>query len=114
MADGEELDLSTLSDEELVAGLRSATMAAKIFPLLCTSATLNIGVPQLLDAVTAYLPSPADRPFKGVDKSGAEVSRAAASLSVLCIASRPSVACASAELRSSASAFRAYSRARAK
>jgi elongation factor G len=70
-------EAGTLTDEELVAGLRSATIAAKIFPLLCTSATLNIGIPQLLDAMLAFLPSPADRPFKGRDKAGAEVSRAA-------------------------------------
>jgi elongation factor G len=70
-------DAGTLTDEELVAGLRSAAIAAKIFPLVCTSATLNIGVPQLLDAMVAYLPSPAERPLKGVDPSGAEVSRPA-------------------------------------
>jgi len=70
-------EAGTLTDEELVGGLRSATSGAKIFPLVCTSATLNIGVPQLLDAILAYLPSPAERPLKGVDKSGAEVARAA-------------------------------------
>jgi elongation factor G len=66
-------EAGTLSDEELVNGLRSAVAAAKIFPLVCTSATLNIGVQPLLDSILAYLPSPADRPFKGLDKSGAEV-----------------------------------------
>jgi elongation factor G len=70
-------EAGTLTDEELVGGLRSATIAAKIFPLVCTSGVLNIGIPQLLDAVIAYLPAPADRPFKGLDKSGAEVARAA-------------------------------------
>ncbi|HKT80538.1 MAG TPA: elongation factor G [Vicinamibacterales bacterium] len=70
-------DAGTLTDEELVTGLRQATAAAKIFPLLCTSALLNIGTQPLLDAVVAYLPSPAEHPFKGVDKSGAEVQRAA-------------------------------------
>ena len=70
-------EAGTLTDEELVAGLRSATMAAKVFPLVCTSATLNIGVPQLLDAMLAYLPSPVERPFKGQDKSGAEMAREA-------------------------------------
>jgi elongation factor G len=70
-------EAGSLTDEELVYGLRTATLAGRIFPLVCTSALLNIGVPQLLDAVVAYLPAPADRPFKGVDKSGAEVPRAA-------------------------------------
>jgi elongation factor G len=70
-------EAGTLSDEELVAGLRTATIAGKIYPLVCTSAALNVGVAQLLDAVLSYLPSPADRPFRGVDKSGEEVARAA-------------------------------------
>ena len=70
-------DAGTLTDEELVAGLRSATISGKIFPLVCTSALLNLGVQPLLDAILAYLPSPADRPFAGVDKTGAEVLRKA-------------------------------------
>ncbi len=69
-------EAGTLTDEELVAGLRAATAAVKIFPLVCTSALANIGVPQLLDAIVSYLPSPADRPYKGVDKDGREILRA--------------------------------------
>src|SRR6476661_5794225 len=69
-------ETGTLTDDELVAGLRSATMAGKIFPLLCTSGLLNIAVPQLLDAILAYLPSPTERPFRGVGKDGAETTRA--------------------------------------
>jgi Translation elongation factors (GTPases) len=70
-------EAGTLTDDELVSGLRSATIAGKLFPLVCTSALLNIGVPQVLDAIVAYLPSPADRPFAGVDKAGAPVARTA-------------------------------------
>jgi elongation factor G len=70
-------EAGTLTDAELVAGLRSATGAAKIFPLVCTSATLNIGIPQLLDAVLAYVPSPADRDVTGLDKTGKETLRKA-------------------------------------
>jgi elongation factor G len=70
-------EAGTLSDEELVAGLRAATAAARIFPLLCTSAIANIGIPQLLDAIISNAPSPADRSFPGLDKSGAPVARAA-------------------------------------
>ena len=70
-------EAGTLTDEELVAGLRSATIAGKLFPLVCTSGLLNIGVPQLLDAIVACLPSPADRPFTGIDKASAAVARAA-------------------------------------
>jgi elongation factor G len=70
-------EAGTLTDEELASGLRSATIAGTLVPLVCTSALLNIGVPQLLDAIVAYLPSPADRPFKGLDKAGGDVTRAA-------------------------------------
>ena len=70
-------EAGTLSDDELVAGLRSATAAAKVFPLVCTSGLLNIGVQPLLDAIVAYVPSPADRPFHAVDKSGAGIVRTA-------------------------------------
>jgi elongation factor G len=70
-------EAGTLTDDELVAGLRSATVAGKLFPLVCTSALLNVGVPQLLDAIVACLPSPAERPFQGTDRAGAAVARAA-------------------------------------
>src|SRR5207244_3541607 len=70
-------EAGTLTDDEIVSGLRAATMNGKVFPLVCTSATLNIGVPQLLDAIAAYLPSPADRAFPALDKAGAETTRAA-------------------------------------
>jgi elongation factor G len=70
-------EAGTLTDEEVVTGLRSATAAAKVFPLVCTSAIANIGVPQLLDAVVSYLPSPADRPYAGVNTNGSDVALAA-------------------------------------
>ena len=68
-------EAGTLGDEDLVSGLRSATATSRLFPVVCTSATLNIGIQQLLDAILAYVPSPPERPFKGVDKTGAEVTR---------------------------------------
>ena len=70
-------EAGTLTDEELVAGLRMGTLTAKLFPLVCTSAIANIGVPQLLDAILTILPSPVDRPFKGQAKDGSEVERKA-------------------------------------
>jgi elongation factor G len=48
----------TLSDAELVGGLCSATAAGRLFPLVCASGLLNIGVQPLLDAVVAYVPAP--------------------------------------------------------
>jgi elongation factor G len=56
-------EAGTLSQEELVRGLAIATRAAKICPLVVTSGLQNIGAQPLMDAVLAYLPSPADRPF---------------------------------------------------
>ena len=66
-------EAGTLTDEELVSGIRSATASAKLFPLVCTSALANIGVPQLLDAIVSYLPSPAERSYHGVDRTGQDV-----------------------------------------
>jgi elongation factor G len=47
---------------ELKKALRSATIAMKVFPVLCGSAFKNKGVQTLLDAVVDYLPSPLDIP----------------------------------------------------
>ncbi len=52
----------TVTNEELIAGIRKATIAQKIFPVVCGSAFKNKGVQNLLDAVVDYLPSPIDIP----------------------------------------------------
>ena len=50
------------------AGIRKATIAQKIFPVVCGTAFKNKGVQNLLDAVVDYLPSPLDvPPIQGVD-----------------------------------------------
>ena len=59
-------EAGTLTQDELVKGLAAATRAAKIFPLVCTSGLSNIGAQALMDAILAYLPSPADRPFTAI------------------------------------------------
>jgi elongation factor G len=51
-----------ITERELVAGIRKATIAQKIFPVICGSSFKNKGVQNLLDAVCAYLPSPIDIP----------------------------------------------------
>src|SRR6187401_271856 len=56
-------EAGTLTQEELIKGLAAATRDAKIYPLVCTSGLSNIGAQALMDAILAYLPSPADRPF---------------------------------------------------
>jgi elongation factor G len=63
-------DAGTLTQEDLVGGLKRGVAAGRIFPALCTSATVNIGLQPLLDAVLNYVPSPAERPVKaGEDKT---------------------------------------------
>src|SRR5207247_3959782 len=51
-----------LTTEEIRAGIRKATIALKIFPVICGSAFKNKGVQTMLDAVVDYLPSPLDIP----------------------------------------------------
>ena len=72
-------EAGTLTQEELKAGLRTATLGGQVAPLLCTSATQNVGIVPLLDALINYTPSPADRPFPGVDANGNPVDCAASS-----------------------------------
>lgn len=47
--------------DDLVEGLRRATIGARLVPILCGTALRNKGVQQLLDAVIDYLPSPLDK-----------------------------------------------------
>ena len=58
----------SITEQELIAGIRKATIAQKIFPVICGSSFKNKGVQNLLDAVCAYLPSPVDiPPVKGTE-----------------------------------------------
>jgi len=54
------LESGTLSTEDLMKGIRNATVASKIYPVLCGTALRNKGVQLVLDAVRDYLPSPLD------------------------------------------------------
>jgi elongation factor G len=57
-----------VSNDEIRAGLRKATIALKIFPVICGTAFKNKGVQTMLDAVVDYLPSPLEvPPIEGVD-----------------------------------------------
>ncbi|MGK7911168.1 MAG: elongation factor G [Synechococcus sp.] len=72
------LDGEELTTEELVSGLRKATIANEIMPVLCGSAFKNKGVQLLLDAVVDYLPAPIDVPaIKGELENGEEEAREA-------------------------------------
>jgi elongation factor G len=70
-----------ITRQELEAGIRKATIAQKIFPVVCGTSFKNKGVQNLLDAVVQYLPSPLDVPaIQGtdVDDSSVTVERKAA------------------------------------
>ncbi len=56
------LEGEEITNEELVAALRRATIAGTLVPVLCGSALKNKGVQAMLDAVIDYLPSPLDIP----------------------------------------------------
>jgi elongation factor G len=62
----------TLTQEQLVTGLRAATVAGRLFPLVCTSGLHVVGVRGLLDAIVDYVPSPAERDFPALAKDGTE------------------------------------------
>lgn len=55
--EGEELTI-----EEIKKGIRTATIANHMIPVVCGSSHKNKGVQKLLDAVIAYMPSPLDIP----------------------------------------------------
>ncbi|MBQ1209646.1 MAG: elongation factor G [Bacteroidales bacterium] len=72
-------DPDSISEDELIAAIRKATIDMSIVPACCGSSFKNKGVQFLLDAVMRYLPSPLDKgSVQGTDpKTGNEVSRAA-------------------------------------
>ncbi len=56
------LEGEEITEEELRAGLRKATIARELVPVFCGTALRTKGVQLLLDAVVDYLPSPLDIP----------------------------------------------------
>ena len=70
-------DPSTITEDEIIAAIRKATVEMTINPVLCGSAFKNKGIQLLLDAVARYLPSPLDvEAITGINpKSGDEESR---------------------------------------
>ncbi|NHM28560.1 elongation factor G [Desulfofundulus sp. TPOSR] len=72
--EGEELD-----EEEIKRGIRKATLAVKMIPVLCGSSFKNKGVQPLLDAIVDFLPAPTDIPaIRGLNpETGVEDKRVA-------------------------------------
>ena len=70
------LDGTELTEEEIIIGIRTGTVANKMIPVFCGSAFKNKGVQAMLDGVIRYLPAPSDRPpVKGIDEDDKEDSR---------------------------------------
>ncbi|WP_300384746.1 elongation factor G [Clostridium sp.] len=81
------LEGQELTEEEMMVGLRKATIANEIVPCICGSSYKNKGVQQMIDGVVAFLPSPLDIPaIKGNTLDGEPAEREAtdkASMSAL-------------------------------
>ena len=61
------LEEGELTIEEIKAGLRKATIANDIIPVVCGTSYKNKGVQKLLDAVIDFMPAPIDVPnIKGI------------------------------------------------
>lgn len=66
----EYLDEEELSTAEIIAALRRVCLSGQLVPALCGSSLKSKGVELLLDAVAAFLPSPADRPDSNAVNAG--------------------------------------------
>ncbi len=72
------LENGDLTEEQIVLGIRTRTIACEIQPMLCGTAFKNKGVQRMLDAVIMYLPSPVDIPdVTGELENGEPASRKA-------------------------------------
>lgn len=67
------LEGEELTEEEILAGIRKATIACKMTPVCCGSSYKNKGVQPMLDAVIQFMPAPTDVPnIKGVNPETGE------------------------------------------
>jgi elongation factor G len=63
------LEEGSLSEAEIILGIRTRTISTEIQPMLCGTAFKNKGVQRMLDAVIDFLPSPVDiPPVSGTDE----------------------------------------------
>ncbi|MGX7049405.1 elongation factor P [Lactococcus piscium] len=70
------LEGEEITEAELKAAIRKATINVEFYPMLAGSAFKNKGVQMMLDAVVDYLPAPTDVPaIKGVTPDGEETER---------------------------------------
>jgi len=71
-------DHESITPDEILTALRKATIAGTAVPVLCGAAFKNKGIQSLLDAITAFLPSPVEiGSVSGVDpRDNTEIKRA--------------------------------------
>ncbi|MBW1698247.1 MAG: elongation factor G [Deltaproteobacteria bacterium] len=68
------LEGEELSDDDIKTALRKGTLSRSFAPVVCGSATKNIGIDLLMDYIISILPTPLDRGAKiGFDPEGNEV-----------------------------------------
>jgi len=68
------LEEGDLSEEDILLGLRTRTIASEIVPMMCGSAFKNKGVQAMLDKVVELMPAPTDiPPTKAEDGDGNEI-----------------------------------------
>jgi len=73
------LEEGVLSEADIIAGLRTRTIASEIVPMMCGSAFKNKGVQAMLDKVVELMPAPTDiPPVKGELENGEQGERKAA------------------------------------
>lgn len=67
-------DENSITEDEIIAALRAATIDMSIIPMMCGSAFKNKGVQAMLDAVMRYMPSPVDvEAIEGTNPNTGEV-----------------------------------------
>lgn len=66
------LEDDPISNDELIAGLKTCVENGTVIPVLCGAATGNRGIQPLLDAIVAYLPSPDRSATRGI-QNGEEI-----------------------------------------
>jgi len=70
------LDGEELTQKDIVAGIRNATLDVEMIPVLCGAALKNKGIQPLLDAIPQFLPSPLDvPPVEGINPETEERER---------------------------------------
>ncbi len=68
------LEEGDLSEDDILLGLRTRTIASEIVPMMCGSAFKNKGVQAMLDKVIELMPAPTDiPPTRAEDEDGNEI-----------------------------------------